>query len=294
MAATRRWLWAAVLLLPSTAWADEVHLKSGGVVRGVIVERTAEVVVIEAGPGRVTLPLFRVSRVVESGSALATFHSQAMALATNDVEGFARLARWAEDHDLATSARQTWQRVLNLDPGHPEANAALGRTYYDGAWMSETDVYRVQGYIAFEGEWVAPAQHEALLRERAERELATSGRREAELRVREAEARAREAEARAREAEAYADQADPPVDGIPYWWVLAGGGALWPPFVGHPRPPATLPARPARPGHQPARPPSVGSPQPGRSIWQTSPPARRPVARPHGRARSASDSGSIH
>ena len=28
-------------------------------------------------------------------------------LATNDVEGFARLARWAEDHNLATSARQT-------------------------------------------------------------------------------------------------------------------------------------------------------------------------------------------
>ena len=56
MAATRRWLWVAPVLLASTAWADEVHMRNGGVVRGVIVERTAEVVVIETGPGRVTLP----------------------------------------------------------------------------------------------------------------------------------------------------------------------------------------------------------------------------------------------
>ncbi len=50
-------------------------MRNGGVVRGVIVERTAEVVVIETGPGRVTLPLSRVKRLVEADSALGDFYS---------------------------------------------------------------------------------------------------------------------------------------------------------------------------------------------------------------------------
>lgn len=276
------WLLTALLLLPSAAWTDEVHLRGGGVVRGVIVERTDDKVVIEAGPGRVTLPMSRVDRVMETGSALVTFHRRYHAMSPTDVAGFATLARWAEDHDLATAARQTWQRVLQLDPGHPEANAALGRTWFEGEWMAARDAYRLQGFVPFEGSWVSPAEHEAILRERAQRELARTERREAELRVREAEARAREAEARAREAEAQASQATEPVEGIPYWWVLyGGGGGYWPPVGGHPRPPAVLPERPGRPGHRPARPP----PLPPRSIWGGSPARpQQPIARPQGRS----------
>jgi len=294
MAATRRWLWVAPVLLASTAWADEVHMRSGGVVRGVIVERTAEVVVIETGPGRVTLPLSRVNRLVEAGSALGDFYSQEAALAPNDVHGYARLARWAENHGLATYGRQTWEQVLRLDPRHPEANAAVGRTYYDGTWMPTREAYRRQGYIPFEGGWVTPAEHDALLRERTERQVAMAGRREAELRVREAEARAREAEARAREAEANAEQVDQSTGGIPYWWVLAGGsgGPIVGPIVGRPRPPHT---RPGRPGHLPARPPSAGRAKPGRSIWGAATPARRPVARTPSRStsRSSGSAGSL-
>ena len=285
MAATRRWLWVAPVLLASTVWADEVHMRSGGVVRGVIVEHTAEVVVIETGPGRVTLPLSRVNRLVEADSALGDFYSQEASLAPNDAQGYARLARWAENHGLATYGRQTWEQVLKLDPRHPEANAAVGRTYYDGSWMPTREAYRRQGYIPFEGGWVTPAEHEALLLERTERQLVMADRREAELRVREAEARAREAEARAREAETNAEQLDQSAGGIPYWWVLAGGSGG--PIVGqgHPRPPTT---GPDRPGHLPARPPSAVSAKPGRSIWGTATPARRPAAQPRRRSSSRS------
>jgi hypothetical protein len=289
MGASRRWLWVALLLLPSVAGADAVHLKNGGVVRGVIVERTDEAVIMEVGPGRVTLPLSRIDHIDDSTSAVAVYHERLAEMRFDDVDGLADLARWAGDHDLATYARETWQRVLALDPGHPEANAALGRTFYDGQWMSQNDAYRRQGYVPFEGEWVTPAEHEALLRERTERELATSERREAELRVREAEARAREAEARAREAEAQADQPDEPVEGIPYWWVLAGGGSPWPPGGYFPRPPTTLPEHPVRP---PARPRKT-TPNRGSSLWKQSPSGRPPGAQSHG-GPSNSGSSSLH
>lgn len=247
---------ALLLLLPVAAgWADEVHLTTGGVVQGVIVERSEAGVVLETGPGRVTLPSSRIARVVESRSPLATFRDRAADVAPGDLEGLVLLARWAEDHDLATQARETWRRALDVDPDHPEANAALGRVLLDGVWMDESDAHRAQGHVRYRGRWVTPAEHEALVRQRESEELARSDLREAEIRVREAEARAREAEARAREAEVLADQAEGKGEGIPYWWVLSGGGPIWPPGGTYPRPPLVVPehpgARPPAPGRSP-------------------------------------------
>lgn len=276
MRASRRWLWVALLLLPSAAWTDAVHLKNGGVVRGVIVERTNDAVVMEVGPGRVTLPLSRIARIDDSTSAVAVYHERLAAIRFDDIDGLANLARWAGDHYLATYARETWERVLALDPGHPEANAALGRTYYDGQWMGEKEANRLRGYVPFEGRWVTPSEQEAILRERTERELATNERRQAELRV--------------REAEAYADQQDEPVEGIPYWWVLSGGGTVWPPGGYYPRPPTTPPEHSAHP-IQPARPPRTG-PNRGQSIWKQSPSTRPPAGRSE-RGVSRSSSGRV-
>jgi hypothetical protein len=258
-----RWVCAALLLVPTVGRADEVHLRSGGVVRGVVVERTESTVSIETGPGRVTLPLSAVIRVVDGATTLATFQERVHEVDVANAGALAALARWAADHGLATQARSTWERVLALDPSHPEANAGLGRVRVGGVWMGERDAYRARGLVRLGGRWVTPAEQEALLRDRAESDRQTSDRREAELRVREAEARAREAEARAREAEAQAGRAEEPVNGIPYWWVLAGGGGpVWLPGR-HPRPPALVPQTPVAPVQPPAprmtpRPRSIG------------------------------------
>ena len=219
-------------LAAATASSDEILLRSGGRVSGVIVERTRSAIVVETGPGRVSLSMSLVERVVEGRSALEAYRERAEALEPGDVEGWATLARWAAERDLLTQSREAWQRVLAADPSHREANAALGRVEVDGTWMGEDEAYRARGYVSFEGRWVTPPEHEALVRERAAEEASERETREAGLRVREAEARAREAEARAREAESAAQ----PVDGgIPYGWGWGGG-------LGRGRRPA--PARP--------------------------------------------------
>jgi len=215
---------AAALALAAAASADEVVLKTGGRISGVVVERTAERVVIETGPGRVTLPMTRVDRVVAAPSALAGYRERAANVAPTDAPGWAELARWAEDHQLTTQARDAWQRVLELEPGHPQANAALGRVQVDGRWLASDDAYRAQGFVQYEGRWVTPVEHEALLRERA----------------------ADEAEARAREAAAAAQQ--PSDEGIPYWWWgYGGGGTVLPPIVDRPGRPHVDPRPPSRP-----------------------------------------------
>jgi len=185
---------AAVLLalaLGGVCTADEVFLRGGGRLTGVVVERTKDKVVVETGPGRVTLPMSRVERIVEGRSSLEMYGERAAALVPGDVQGWTELARWAADHDLLTQSREAWQKALAADPSNPEANAALGRVEVDGVWMGREDAYRARGYVPFEGRWVTPAEHEALVRERALEEQAARERREAELRVREAEARAR-------------------------------------------------------------------------------------------------------
>ena len=205
--------------------ADQVFLRGGGRVSGVIVERTPRLVVIETAPGRVTLPMARVEKVVEGRSALIEFRERAAQIKEVDAAGWTALARWASDRDLFTQAREAWRRVLAIDPSHSEANAAIGRVAVGGVWMEAEDGYRARGLVSFEGRWVTPAEHEALVRERALDSAAVREQREAQIRVREAEARVREAEARAREAEEAATE----TGGIPMWWG-SGGSVIVPPF----------------------------------------------------------------
>ncbi len=267
---TLTFLSAALLAAPAVP--DEVFLRGGGCVRGIIVERTKDAVVLETAPGRVTLSMRRIERIVESRSALEEYEERAATLAPGDVGGWAALARWAAERNLLTPAREAWRRVLAADPSHPEANAALGRVELDGRWMAQDDAYRARGYVPFEGRWVTPAEHEALVRERAAEEASALEGREAALRVREAEARAREAEARAQEAE----NAMAPVEdgGIPLWWGWGGGGYL-PPVL---RPPHEPPP-PEPPGEHPPE-----HPRPPAGKWttpvQTPPVTTQPVPAP--------------
>jgi len=261
-------VFGSALLAAPLASADEVVLRGGGRVSGVIVERTGEVVVIETGPGRVSVAMSRVERIVEGRSALQAFQERASSLAPGDVAGWAALARWAAERELVTPSREAWQRVLAADPSHPEANAALGRVQLGGAWVSAEEGYRARGYVPFEGRWVSPAEHEALVRERQADEASDMARREADLRVREAEARAREAEARAREAEAPAPAEGD--GGIPLWW--GGGGVITRPPIGR------GPHEPGAPHHPRAHPTPVFHPTPSStptsSVGPTGPPPR--------------------
>ena len=265
----------AASLAAAAAPCDEVFLRGGGRVSGMVVERSERAVVIETGPGRVTLPMTRVERIVDGRSSLNAFQERAGALAAGDATGWAGLARWAADHDLVTQSRSAWQRVLALDPQNPEANAALGRVSLEGAWMPADDAYRARGYVQYDGRWMTPAEHEASMRERAADQEAQLQAREADLRVREAEARAREAEARARDAESASEYSD---SGIPYYpYVYPGYGPGYG-YGGGYRPSHPIGPRhgmgfgPGRPGNAPGmRPNPVPSPAPMPS------PAPRPV-----------------
>src|SRR5262245_44108284 len=79
----------AMALLASGSWAaaDEVWLKGGGRIVGEVLERRAQSVVIDVGPGTVTMPMARVERIVSASSRLTEFRNRAGRLATGDLQG---------------------------------------------------------------------------------------------------------------------------------------------------------------------------------------------------------------
>ena len=222
---------AALVLLFAAAGvsADEVHLRSGGQLSGIIVARTTSSVEIEVSAGRVTIPHRLIDRIVEGESPLARYNVRARALADDDVLGWLMLADWARGADLSGQARDAYNHVLRVDPNNGAAHAALGHRRVESQWMTRDEAMQAQGFVHFEGEWVQPGYRDSVL---AERDASARQRAEAEqarLAVAEAQARAREAEARARVAEAEAQRAAEERDQASF---VVGSGFWGVPVVG--------------------------------------------------------------
>src|SRR5690606_3522737 len=94
--------------------ADIVYLKSGGAVRGVVVERTPEAVTVRTQVGMVRLAADRVDRIEETESPLAEYDRRASEAATADAH--VELAEWCTEQRLTGQARQHYEQALTLDP----------------------------------------------------------------------------------------------------------------------------------------------------------------------------------
>jgi hypothetical protein len=201
-----RSLCACLTLLGMTGatCADEVFLKGGGRIDGAVVARSEVSITLETAPGRVTVPLSRVERVVESRGPLAAYRDRAAQLSTNDAPGWLKLGLWARDAGLATQSRQAFERALAIDPANVAAQEALGNVLVDGQWLSREEAFRRRGYALVDGRWVSPEELKGLIAQRQADVETERLRVEAETREKEAEARVREAEAQARAAEALA------------------------------------------------------------------------------------------
>jgi hypothetical protein len=254
----KRALVVSLVLLPAAARADDILLKGGGRLSGVIVERTASTITLDTGPGRVTLPMSRVTSVVARTADLTVYRKRAAALLPDNVAGWLALGDWAGDHGLLTQAREAYAYVLTLDPENAPAHRALGHVWTGERWATLEESYRARGFIPFEGSWVSPDEHRAIIEERMAAAAADRDRAEAAARVREAEARARVAEAEARMAESAPAPGSIPMDmayggyggygygGYGYGGAYGGYGAGYDPY-GQLGAPAAAFARPRRP-----------------------------------------------
>jgi len=84
------------------------------------------------------------------------------------VEGQLALAQWCLEHNLLSQRREHLERVIQLDPNHPEARRALGYMQINGVWKTQDQLMQERGYRLYRGQWRLPQEIELLERKEAQ------------------------------------------------------------------------------------------------------------------------------
>jgi hypothetical protein len=120
---------------------------------------------------RLSLVPAQVSRVVIRYDVQKQYDAEVVA-ANNSAEGHWQLAEWCKEQGLVSERKAHLQKVLEIDPDHAQARAALGFSRVRDRWMTMDDVMLSLGYVRTGGVWKTPQQVELEVTKR-ENELAT-------------------------------------------------------------------------------------------------------------------------
>lgn len=152
--------------------ADVLELTSGGRVEGKIKPSpdndTKNFIVDLAAGGQLVIPRSQVAHVDAASDAEAEYRKLART-SPDTVEAHWKLVEWCRQHKVQKNAEQHLARILELDPNHVEARAALGFRQKDGQWMNRDDVMASRGLVLFEGRYVTPQQVELATKQKEAR-----------------------------------------------------------------------------------------------------------------------------
>jgi len=127
---------ALAVCLSAPAWAGEVKLKNGGVLKGLVREECGRVVV-ETESGTLIVPVDEVGSVVQDPVGLDEYQERVAELGRNpQAPAVFDLALWAKEHQLGPYVNTLLYWTLALDPDHPQARKMLNYVRYEGRWIS--------------------------------------------------------------------------------------------------------------------------------------------------------------
>ncbi|MHC4503333.1 MAG: hypothetical protein ACYTFI_08520 [Planctomycetota bacterium] len=153
--------------------ADVVVLADGRKIEGTV-KREGDVYVITGRFGTTTrVPVYEVAEIRKTKSSFDDFTKKRDALeAKGDkatAEEWFELATFAVKQNLTKQARDTYEKVISLDPAHEEAHKALGHVRYEGTWMTEERAMALKGMVKVDGRWVRRDDAGDAARERSTR-----------------------------------------------------------------------------------------------------------------------------
>ena len=154
-------------LLVTAGWVsgDVVHLKNGRSMEGIVLEESADQVMIKLAYGEIGLPRSSVLEIERGESALGEYLERREALVQRDAFAteWVALARWADDNGLDHSSKEAAMVAARLDPG-VEGLAPLMRGYgyvFDpelAVWLTYDESMRRKGYVQSGGRWLSPTE----------------------------------------------------------------------------------------------------------------------------------------
>jgi len=148
---------ASLLLLCCAAALGEVfELDGGGRVIGRLLnpnESPRQSYVIETlSGGQITLAADQVVKRTALGRR-ETEYEKLRAACPDTIDGHWKLAKWCRDNYLSPQRKVHLNRILQLDPDHKRARAALGYSRIDGRWMTRAALMKSQGLRLYQGRW---------------------------------------------------------------------------------------------------------------------------------------------
>lgn len=137
--------------------ADEVRLQSGGRIRGQWLNAksdSAKKLVFRTASGvQVVVARERIQEAAVVTPELRQYERLAPRFA-DTVAAQWRLAEWCRQRKLDPQRERHLQRIIELQPNHPQARRGLGYAQLDGRWVRQKDYMQERGYRSYQGRWL--------------------------------------------------------------------------------------------------------------------------------------------
>jgi hypothetical protein len=160
--------------LPASASADLFLLRNGGQIEGEWLNREEQPLTayqVKTSQGVVVrLHTTAVRETIRQSPEQLAYERLAPKVA-DTAEGHWQLAEWCRKNGLGAQRASHLRRIIELDANHQAARRALGFTFIEGEWITQSEFRREEGYELYKGRW-RTAQEIEILESRAKRELA--------------------------------------------------------------------------------------------------------------------------
>ncbi|HET6425871.1 MAG TPA: hypothetical protein VFG20_19430 [Planctomycetaceae bacterium] len=146
-----------------SALADVVRLASGSEFHGKIVatDATGALTIELLSGAKVKLPGAEVTLQVVRPVAVEEYELRARQVA-DTVEARWDLADWCRQKGLTPQRESQLLRLVELDPDHERARAALGHVWKDGMWVDWDAYMTARGYVKHRGKYITQQELELL------------------------------------------------------------------------------------------------------------------------------------
>lgn len=160
-------LLATICVADAKLLADVIQLRTGGELRGVLLEdmsvesqqEPSETgMTIRTPAGAVISVAHEAVDFVERRSDVMEEYITRSRRALPTVESHLDLAEWCRTHFLSTQRDEQLEVVLQLDPDHAEARRVLGYIRHLGKWKTRDEVMEQRGYVKYKNDWITPQE----------------------------------------------------------------------------------------------------------------------------------------
>ncbi|MEX2140615.1 MAG: HEAT repeat domain-containing protein [Pirellulales bacterium] len=155
-------------MMVALAAADVVVLNNDGRVKGTLVnphESPRKNYVIKTDAGEITIDKSQVKEVITQSPAEREYEKIRFTF-PDAVEAQWKIAEWCREKGLSQQRTAHLERLIDLDPSHKQARAALGYGQFDGRWIRREDLMKERGYVWHNGRWMLPQDVEIQERKR--------------------------------------------------------------------------------------------------------------------------------